>query len=101
MPPEVTSDADLVTESEIEFKPVDGDESDYFSSDFREFQKKFSAKETDESDLNSQRFSPRPRRVRQRKYDCDQCSENFRRKTQYDRHMFKHNGIVSNLESTP
>lgn len=97
MPPEITSDVDLFTESEIEFKPVD--ESDYFSSDVREFEKKFTARamETD-SELDSKPNASKTRRVFKRKYDCVECSESFSRKTQYDRHIFKHTGIVSNFQ---
>lgn len=87
MPPEIHSELDNLTESEYEFHPID--EIEYFSSDINEFQK---VGETD-SEVEVKRPISHP--IKKRKFVCQECLESFRRKTQFDRHMFKHNGIVS------
>lgn len=94
MPPEINSDVDFFTEneSEIEIKPVD---DGFLTSDVEKYRKVFAMDTETESELDVQKTSRGD--SYKRKYSCETCSESFRRKTQLDRHVFKHNGIVSRL----
>lgn len=98
MPPEGNSDVDFFTEneSEIEIKNLD-DELEYFSSDVHEFRKAFEMDTETEAENNTSGRSSAIGVAKTRKYVCPQpeCGETFRRKTQFDRHVFKHTGIVS------
>ncbi|KAL5276749.1 GTF3A family protein [Megaselia abdita] len=91
MPPDAdtTSEIEFYTESEIEFKPID--EVEYFSSDIQEFRKSLAL--NNDSEIDSSSVKKSSTRIHKRKYVCETCSETFGRKTQYDRHIFKHNGI--------